>query len=138
MTEPRRCPSCGDIDAACCNPECKGQWGTGCHHCHHQSYWREPTDWLAEIEARWAAAESNGADVARLVAEVRRGRETDALFDELSDAAAEVLSCGSGSATTSSLAYARRKTLRAVLERVASHVNAETLREHEAKGGGEG
>ena len=21
----------------CCNPDCGGEWGTGCHHCHHPS-----------------------------------------------------------------------------------------------------
>lgn len=25
----------------CCNKECNGDWGTGCHHCHHPRFWRD-------------------------------------------------------------------------------------------------
>ena len=35
------CPKCAahiQSQAPCCNPECQGQWGTGCYHCHHPSY----------------------------------------------------------------------------------------------------
>ncbi len=24
----------------CCNPDCRGQWGTGCYHCHHPDHRR--------------------------------------------------------------------------------------------------
>lgn len=49
MSEPILCPGCGhkrtpgeplavaELDA-CCNPACRGQWGTGCWHCHHPSF----------------------------------------------------------------------------------------------------
>lgn len=28
----------------CCNPECGGQWGTGCYHCHHPKFWTSAPD----------------------------------------------------------------------------------------------
>lgn len=40
------CPVCGacrhrDNAAPCCNPKCRGVWGTGCYHCHHSKYMDE-------------------------------------------------------------------------------------------------
>lgn len=37
------CPGCGagqfEKEYDCCNDECNGEWGTGCYHCHHPSYY---------------------------------------------------------------------------------------------------
>ncbi len=39
------CPRCGKQPedyptnpGPCCNPQCKGAWGTGCYHCHHPRF----------------------------------------------------------------------------------------------------
>ena len=32
----------------CCNPECQGDWGTNCYHCHHPKFWPKP---LYEVTA---------------------------------------------------------------------------------------
>lgn len=45
-----RCPRCGKrgsdmLGGQCCNPRCKGMWGTGCYCCHHPKYlldWFDP------------------------------------------------------------------------------------------------
>lgn len=36
----RRTPphNCAAARRPCCNPECHGEWGTGCHCCHHGQY----------------------------------------------------------------------------------------------------
>lgn len=25
----------------CCNPRCRGRWGTGCYHCHSPTFWSD-------------------------------------------------------------------------------------------------
>lgn len=49
---PRRewCPSCRACDADCCNPECGGVWGTGCYHCHHPAFGRDPSHYRKSDE----------------------------------------------------------------------------------------
>jgi hypothetical protein len=35
------CPVCGSTDPGedpCCNPECNGDWGTNCYHCHYAPF----------------------------------------------------------------------------------------------------
>jgi hypothetical protein len=32
----------GDDYEPCCNPECQGEWGTGCWHCHYPKFWPKP------------------------------------------------------------------------------------------------
>ena len=46
------CPGCGEkrpdgrprTSATCCNEKCGGEWGTGCYHCHHCTYWERDRD----------------------------------------------------------------------------------------------
>ncbi len=47
--KPVICPQCklerptGPSDEyPCCNPDCRGMWGTNCWHCHHPRFWVEP------------------------------------------------------------------------------------------------
>jgi hypothetical protein len=40
----RRCKVAEGLDLACCNPECKGNWGTGCWCCHGLAYAIEVDD----------------------------------------------------------------------------------------------
>ena len=49
LTRPERSPpvdaSVPELTAAlryaiCCNKDCLGLRGTGCHHCHHPSFWK--------------------------------------------------------------------------------------------------
>jgi hypothetical protein len=46
------CPMCGrdrrDSEKECCNPKCKGIWGTGCYCCHHQKYLKDAFEELQE------------------------------------------------------------------------------------------
>jgi hypothetical protein len=36
LAQSRECPRCGlSRSSDCCNEECKGEWGTGCYHCHY-------------------------------------------------------------------------------------------------------
>lgn len=42
-----RCPRCQSERkqdmAHCCNEDCRGIWGTGCYHCHHERFLEGPT-----------------------------------------------------------------------------------------------
>lgn len=50
------CPMCGNDrrnrEKKCCNPECKGSWGTGCYCCHHQKYLKDAFEKLQRIHRR--------------------------------------------------------------------------------------
>lgn len=38
-----KCPHAPEGEA-CCNPKCRGDWGTGCYCCHHGQYATDVTD----------------------------------------------------------------------------------------------
>ena len=63
MSDKIICPGCGktrpehdseiprdewrdSVDAygPCCHGKCGGEWGTGCYHCHHPSFWERDRD----------------------------------------------------------------------------------------------
>lgn len=44
------CPKCHDCKAPCCNPQCDGDWGTGCFHCHYPTYGEHPSFYKAPEE----------------------------------------------------------------------------------------
>ncbi len=71
----------------CCNTECRGEWGTGCYHCHHPSFAKKEsrmhiigTPKPAPSGATFADVKANGYFAAREDQWRRRDEETGAAF----------------------------------------------------------
>lgn len=61
----------------CCNPDCKGEWGTGCWHCHHPSNYKDH----APDEGEFAPGRSLNENERRVLQEMHA--ETARKFDEM-------------------------------------------------------
>ena len=74
------CPQCGalyfgedgrrpDESFECCNEACKGEWGTGCWHCHHPKFFEDRID--PEDEGNYDDDDDDADEVDAFSGEVR-------------------------------------------------------------------